>query len=118
VTGLMNTLLMSVAERAFEFSLFRAIGASRTQLLQMVALEASVLTIAGILFGAAACLAFGVLAVAFARPYLPFFTQFTFRPEALSLALLLGVIIALLASLFPAFRAARSEPAQVLKGAD
>lgn len=33
VAGLINTLLMSVAERAFEFSLFRAIGASRAQLL-------------------------------------------------------------------------------------
>jgi putative ABC transport system permease protein len=118
VTGLMNTLLMSVAERAFEFSLFRAIGASRVQLFQMVALEGSVLTIAGIVLGAMACFAFGVLAVDFARPYLPFFSQFTFRPAALGIALLIGVVIAPLASLFPAFRAARSEPAEALKGAD
>jgi putative ABC transport system permease protein len=118
VTGLMNTLLMSVAERAFEFSLFRAMGASRVQLLQMVALEGSVLTIAGILLGATGCFAFGVLAVDFARPHLPFFTQFTFRPAALGMALLIGFVIALLASLFPAFRAARSEPAQAMKGAD
>jgi putative ABC transport system permease protein len=118
VTGLMNTLLMSVAERAFEFSLFRAVGASRVQLLQMVALEASLLTAAGIIIGAAACFAFGVFAVNFARPYLPFFTQFTLRPQALGLALLFGVVMALLASLFPAFRATRMEPAQVLKGAD
>lgn len=118
VTGLMNTLLMSVAERAFEFSLFRAVGASRVQLLRMVALEASVLTIAGIVLGAAACFAFGMLAAESARAYLPFFTQFSFRPEALGIALLAGVIIALFASLFPALRAARVEPAQVLKGAD
>ncbi len=118
VTGLMNTLLMSVAERAFEFSLFRAVGASRTQLFQMILLEASVLTIAGIIVGGWACVLMGLLAVDFARTYLPFFTEFTFQSRSFGLALLIGAFVALVGSLFPAFRAGRYEPAQVLKGAD
>jgi len=120
VTGLMNTLLMSVAERTFEFSLFRAIGASRAQLFQLIAMEATLLTLAGILVGAAVCAGFGLFAVDMAKPYLPFLAlpRFTLRPEVFASALLLGVIVAFLGSLFPALRATRSEPAQVLKGAD
>ena len=118
--GLMNALLMSVAERAFEFSLFRAVGASRLQLLSVVVLESLLLTIAGIAGGLAVCFAVGTAASDLSAPKLLFsrLGNFTMRPGVLTEAALLGMVVALLASVFPAWRAAHAEPAQVLKGMD
>jgi putative ABC transport system permease protein len=118
ILGISNTLLMSVAERAFEFSLFRALGASRSQLFAVISLEAAVLTFGGVLLG----LVFTIAAVPlniFAK-YLPFYAAVG---GSLSSVLVLnsfgsGLVIALIASLFPAVRAALSNPASVLKGAD
>lgn len=118
--GLMNTLLMSVAERAFEFSLFRAIGASRTQLLKIVAIESWLLTMSGILAGALICLVFGRTAVQLSAAFVPFLgtANALVQPWSVVAVLFLGTLAALLASLFPAFRAMRIEPAQVLKGGE
>jgi putative ABC transport system permease protein len=120
VAGLVNTLLMSVAERRFEFSLFRAIGASRGQLFGVILAESLLLTVAGIVTGALLCLAFGTFAVNAFGSRLPYLdaTAFTTRPVAFALALGIGVVIAIVASFFPAWRAVQVQPAQVLKGVD
>ncbi len=119
VLGISNTLLMSVAERAFEFSLFRALGASRAQLFAVVSIEAMALTFSGVLIG----LLFASLVqplTALAR-HIPFNASAGAGHLASSIALnalLFGILIALVASVFPAWRAASSNPASVLKGAD
>jgi putative ABC transport system permease protein len=120
VIGLINTLLMSVAERAFEFSLFRAVGASRGQLLKIVALESWLLTMLGICAGTLFCLLFGKLAVELSAAFVPFLrtANTLFQPLSLVAVLGLGTVAALLASLFPAWRALRIEPAQALKGGE
>ena len=119
ILGISNTLLMSVAERAFEFSLFRALGASRPQLFLVVSLEALMLTLSGVLIGLLLTFVFGPLQL-FARN-LPF--HISNHSTVFSLAvvlnsLLLGILIALLSSFFPAWRAASANPASLLKGAD
>jgi len=116
----MNTLLMSVAERAYEFSLFRAVGASRAQLFAVVLTEAMVLTLSGVVIGLFACLLLGGSALQLFSDNLPFLddTIIFARPISLVAALALGAAVALTASLFPTWRALRTEPAAVLKGAD
>jgi ABC-type lipoprotein release transport system permease subunit len=118
--GLVNTLLMSVAERAMEFSLFRAIGASRGQLLRIIALESWVLTMGGIVAGIAACALFGRAAVQFSSAFVPFLVTPAagWQPGNFGMVVLLGTVAALIASLFPAWRALRIEPARMLKGGD
>jgi putative ABC transport system permease protein len=120
VAGLMNTLLMSVAERAFEFSLFRAIGASRWQLLGVVSLESVVLTVAGVAGGIMACLLFQSVAFRFSAAYFPLAANggTGFRLTAILLSIAVGAVVALIASLFPAWRAIRTDPAAMLKGAE
>jgi len=120
VAGLMNTLLMSVAERAFEFSLFRAIGASRWQLLGVVSLESVVLTVAGVAGGIMACLLFQSVAFRISAAYFPLAANggTGFRLTAILLSIAVGAVVALIASLFPAWRAIRTDPAAMLKGAE
>ena len=112
VAGLINTLLMSVAERAFEFSLFRAIGASRAQLFGVILAESMFLTIVGVLAGVALCVSLrGFAFTGFEQSI-----SFGARPLTVALAFAIGVAVALVASVFPAWRALQVQPAQVLKG--
>jgi putative ABC transport system permease protein len=118
VAGLVNTLLMSVAERAYEFSLFRAIGASKWQLMAVVSLESVLLTLAGLFAGVILCA--GVISLAFqlSAKYLGGIAQQSHGPSLGMLVTAAGVTVAaaLLASFYPAIRAARVSPAAVLKG--
>jgi putative ABC transport system permease protein len=118
VAGLMNTLLMSVAERAFEFSLFRAIGASRSQIFAVVSLESLLVTASGIGGGIAVCLLLESTAFRFSSTYLALQSNAGIRLAAIALSLGVGLFVAILASLFPAWRAARVQPAAVLKGGE
>jgi putative ABC transport system permease protein len=120
LAGLANTLLISVAERTAEFSLMRAIGASRAQVMSVILLESMLLTAAGILLGLAVTLTVGGLATPLFAAYLPFFGSLSpaFRPGALGLVLLTGIAGALLASLMPGLRAVATEPAFALKGGE
>jgi putative ABC transport system permease protein len=119
ILGISNTLLMSVAERAFEFSLFRALGASRAQLFTVVSLEAIALTLSGVLLGL--LFAFSLGPINFVTKSIPFNPPANAAHFSFNIALnavLVGIVISLIASLFPAWRAASSSPASVLKGAD
>lgn len=118
--NILHTFLMLVAERRAELGIMRCVGATRTQVLSMVLLEASLIGIAGSLLA-------GLLArsVAFAVDRL--FTQlapdFPFKPDSLFVfpwwLFVLGVAVALLfcvaGAAIPATRAARMDPADALR---
>ena len=120
IAGLINTLLMSVAERAFEFSLFRAIGASRSQLFGVILAESVILTISGVLAGIVISLGLGGIGLDRTGIHFPYLhsADFAIRPGTISGAFIIGAIVALLASVFPAWRAMQIEPARALKGAE
>lgn len=109
--SVLATLSASVLERRRDFALMKALGGSQTTLLSIFLLEAVVLAVAGVAVGY-------VLgsAVAWMISQLNFHTATLPRIRVLPLVLLLNLLIAALAALFPV-RVLRSlEPAALLKG--
>lgn len=110
--GVMNTMLMAVVERRGEFALLSAVGWSGPQIAMRVMIEGVITTIVGAAFGlllgiVGAQLLVGVLG---AHEYVaPSVTAWI-----LGRALLVGVLLGVLGGLYPAWRAARVSPAQVL----
>ncbi len=109
--SVLATLSASVLERRRDFALMKALGGTQLQLLLLFLLEALVLALAGVaagyLIGSAA--AFAISEANFHTATLP-------RLSVLPLVLLLNLVIATCAALFPA-RALRSlQPAALLKG--
>ncbi|MEE2050074.1 FtsX-like permease family protein, partial [Nocardiopsis tropica] len=109
--GAVNTLVVSVAARAGNFSLLRLVGASRGQVAGMVAAEALAVSSAAVVLGSAAALA-GLAASGYA---------FTGDTVVLSVsagryALLAGVVLALglAANLAPVAAALRARPLHVV----
>jgi len=115
-----NSLSITIAQRTREFATLRTLGASRSQILRSVMLEALVMgtlaSIVGLFVGLA--LAKGLFslfdAVGFTLPN----NGLTLETRTIIVALLVGIVVTLLASLRPALRATRVPPiAAVREGA-
>ncbi|MEW1752497.1 ABC transporter permease [Streptomyces angustmyceticus] len=106
VVGVVNTLAMSVFERTREIGMLRAIGLARNGIKQMVRLESVVIA----LFGAGLGMAVGVFlswaAGSLLGHGLPTY-ELLLPWGSLGLFLLLALVVGVLASLWPARRAAR-----------
>jgi putative ABC transport system permease protein len=111
--GVMNTMMMAVAERTHEIGIKKALGATRRRILLDFFLEGLVLALLSGLVGTAA-----VWALASAVNALPMPDMFAGLPIQLNTALIaiaaLGSV-AVLAALPPAWRAARLTPVEALR---
>jgi putative ABC transport system permease protein len=110
--GVMNTMLMSVIERRSEFALLSAVGWSARQIATRVLIEGVVTTIIGTALG----LLLGVIGAGALVHVLGAgeFVSPDVTPWDLGDALLVGVLLGVLGGLYPAWRATRVTPAQVL----
>ena len=112
--GVMNTMLMSVIERRSEFALLSAVGWSGAQIAARVIVEGIVTTLLGAAMGlllgtiGAELLVSALSAQEFVTPDV--------TPWDLGRGLLVGVLLGVLGGIYPAWRAARVSPAQVLAG--
>jgi len=115
-----NSLSITIAQRTREFATLRTIGASRRQILRVVLLESLVMgvlaSVTGLFLGLA--LAKGLFslfdAVGFTLPN----TGLLFQARTVIVALLVGILVTVVASLRPALRATRVPPiAAVREGA-
>lgn len=110
--GVLNTMMMAVIERRSEFALLSAVGWSGPQIAARVLIEGVVTTIIGaglgLLLGTigAQLLVNALGANEFVAPQVTAWD--------LGRALLVGVLIGVLGGLYPAWRAARLSPAEVL----
>ena len=116
-----NTLSITVAQRTREFATLRTIGASRRQLLTSVIIESFVIgllaSIVGLFLGFGLAIGLKEL-IDSSGGGLPT-TSYVFAPRTFIVAILVGVIVTLLAGLFPAIRATRVPPiAAVREGAE
>jgi putative ABC transport system permease protein len=107
--GIMNVMLVSVAERTGEIGLLRAVGVGRAQVARVFLAEAALLSLAGACAGLVVGL-LGVGALVTAWPALPA------RPPLWSIASSLGlaVFVGVAFGIAPARRAARLDPVAAL----
>ncbi len=105
VLGIVNTLVLSVAERTREIGMLRAVGALRRQVRTMIVLEALVIAV----FGAVVGLGLGVgFAVALQRTLVDQgITELDIPWVGLVLFLVVAGLVGVLAAVWPAFRAGR-----------
>jgi len=118
VLSVFNTLLAAVVERTNELSVMRAIGASRAQIVRLIATEALLLSGAGSVLGILLALSFGRGIENLVKGFLPMVpTQSLLSPTfTIGLqSLVIGVAAGVLGALYPAWRASRLHPAAALK---
>jgi len=111
--AVMNTMVMAVFERTREFGILRALGWRTRRILQMVLGEALLLCLIAAVFGS-------VLAVILTQfitlfPVVSAFITPQYDIEIFLRGLAVGVGVALLGAIYPAFRAARLSPAQAIR---
>ena len=112
--GIMNIMLVSVAERTREIGLRKALGARRRDILVQFLAESSLLSLIGgligILFGWLIALAVGRIAVATGNAFAPAVSL-----NAIILATLFSTAVGLFFGIYPANRAASLEPVEALR---
>jgi putative ABC transport system permease protein len=107
--GIMNIMLASVAERTREVGIRRALGATRREITAHFLVEATLLTLAGGLFGAV----LGIVG-SFVIQHLAGWPT-ALSPLMLLLALLMALGVGLGFGLYPAWHAAQLEPMEALR---
>jgi len=111
-----NTFSISVAERTPEFASLRTLGATRRQVLRLVAAEALVIGViasgAGVLGGLGFAKGIGELFHAAGTP-IPT-ADLALKDRTITIALAVGLAVTLFASIGPAVRATRVQPALAL----
>ncbi|HUP58499.1 MAG TPA: FtsX-like permease family protein, partial [Bdellovibrionota bacterium] len=114
--GLFNTFLISVMERTRELGMLRAVGMSRAQMRSMILVEAFIQGA----FGALAATALGAM-ISFLwikgnlAHILGWIIRFHFPWMGVLTTVAIGVFVALLAGLFPAWRASHLEIREALE---
>lgn len=113
--GIMNIMLVSVAERTKEIGLRKAVGATNADILQQFLWEAVMLTfiggIAGVLFGSASVIALYFILIKF----LPTGWVFALPPYAVFLAVIVSTLTGLIFGIYPARKASLKNPIDALR---
>ena len=119
--GIASILVMSVVSKVKEIGVLRSMGGSRRQIMGVFALEGTLVAVLGGLIGevlgTGLCLWLGTLkttASATGRQVEIF--SMDLNLQTLLLAFVLAVATGIVASLYPAWRAARVNPIEVIRG--
>ena len=109
--GIMNIMLVNVAERTREIGIRKAVGASNNDIVWQFLIESLAISLGGGLAG----FILGYVIALGASAILPFFPAFSW-PIALT-AFLISVIIGVTFGMYPAIRAAQKDPIESLRHA-
>ncbi|MCK5309030.1 MAG: ABC transporter permease [Thermoplasmata archaeon] len=117
IVGISNTMLMSVTERRREIGTLKAVGIPRGRIYQIVLGEAMLLVIISLALGGTIGI---MLAEIFDYQYQAevggiFFAPTSLTPFVMGYVVGISIGVAFLASLYPAWQAARLEPTEALR---
>jgi putative ABC transport system permease protein len=101
--GVVNTMLTSVHERIKDIGIMRAVGASRNQIIKIFLYEAIIIGVAGGFLGYIA----GTLLAYVVGPLIFGGVAVTYVPQYFLPSLALAAFIAVIATVYPAFRASK-----------
>ena len=111
-----NALSMTVLERTRELGMLRALGSTRAMIARSVILESALLgafgSVVGVLFG------YGMakgLVYLFGRAFLFEISTLILSPFALVSAVCVGMVVTVVAALYPALRAGRVSPVEAMR---
>ncbi|MEQ8768777.1 MAG: FtsX-like permease family protein [Planctomycetota bacterium] len=115
--GIVNTVLTAVRERSREIGILKALGARDGSVFGLVQLETALLCLIGSALGLLGALCFGSLASTLMKdllPYAPTGALVVIGIDLVALAVGGALVLGFLAGLYPAWRAARLDPARVI----
>jgi putative ABC transport system permease protein len=111
-----NALSMTVLERTRELGMLRALGSTRAMIVRSVVLEAVLLGILGSLLGV--LFGYGMakgLVYLFGKAFLFEITSLILSPFALVAAVVVGIVVTVVAALYPATKAGRVSPVEAMR---
>ena len=111
VLSIVNTMLMSVAERTTEFGVLRANGWSRRQIVRLICLESAAIGLLGGLIGDAA----GWVGVQAVNARFPDRAHLYASPELLAFGIIFALVLGVGGGLYPAWRAAKLSPIEAIR---
>jgi putative ABC transport system permease protein len=107
--GIANVMLVSVTERTREIGIMKAVGARNREVMGVFVIEAALLGTLGSVLGVPLGVLVGYGAAGYAD------VTFALAPEWIVLAVVVGLLVGVLAGLYPAWRAARVDPIDALR---
>ena len=107
--GIMNIMLVGVAERTREIGLRKSVGASNGDILVQFMTEAFIMSLLGGLIGYAG----GYLVALIASTFIPIMPAFTW--EIAGIAMGISLVVGGIFGLYPAIKAARKDPIESLR---
>lgn len=113
VLSIVNTMLMSVAERTTEFGILRANGWSRGQIMRLITTESAAIGLLGGLLGVVA----GYIGVETVNAQFPNKAHLFASTQLLMFAVVFSVFVGTGGGLYPAYRASRLSPIDAIRRA-
>ena len=116
LVGILNSMIMAVAERVREIGTLKCLGARDSFIVKTYLIESSIQGILGSALGSVAgCLVALIIAVVNYRLYTFEFLPLAGFLSAMGISFAIGAIISVLASIAPAYMAARKQPVDALR---
>jgi len=112
--GIMNIMLINIAERTREIGLRKAIGAKNKNILNQFLFETIALTLSGGVLGVFVGIFFSWL-VSFVARYMGFDWDFIISILAIGLSCSIAILVGLIFGIYPAYKASKLNPIEALQ---